>query len=228
MSKRDQIEVPLFPLPNVVLFPGALLPLHIFEDRYREMVSECIESRTPFGVVLLADLIETRSSIRKVGVLAEIRDFERLDDGRMNIVTEGDERFRIVEFTSDGPRWKAAVEFLPDEPDSGVILEALSGELGRIYRDAYAKGLELTGDRPENVQLPSEPRELSFMVAYVLEMSVDEKQRLLESTSTRLRLESLIGHLKRAHERLTERVERKRASAAAEKNGHLGAGSGEK
>ncbi len=228
MSQKDQIEVPLFPLPNVVLFPGALLPLHIFEDRYKEMVAECIQSRTPFGVVLLTEEIETRSSILGVGVLARIRDFERLDDGRMNIVTEGDERFRIVEFTSEGPRWRASVEFLPDEADSEAILEALSGELMTIYREAYAKGLELTGDRPENVQLPGEPRELSFMVSYVLEMAVGEKQRLLESTSTRLRLETLIGHLKRANERLTEQVERKRASATAQQNGHLGACSREK
>jgi Lon protease-like protein len=224
MSQHEQIEVSLFPLPNLVLFPGALLPLHIFEERYKELVAECIEAAAPFGVVMLAEPPESRASIRKVGVLARIRNFERLEDGRMNIVTEGDQRFRIARFTSEGPRWKAAIEVLADEPESAAVLAALASELGKTYLEAYAKGLELTGDRPQDIQLPASPRDLSFMVAYVLDMDAEEKQYLLEMTSTRVRLETLVGYLERANERLTEQVERKKAAEAARNNGHLGDG----
>lgn len=224
MSGAGPIEVSLFPLPNVVLFPGALLPLHIFEQRYRDMVAECVEAATRFGVVLLTEAPESRTSICKVGVLARIREFERLDDGRLNIATEGERRFRISRFTSEGPRWKAEIETLSDEPESDVLLEGLAAELGRTYLEAYAKGLELTGDSPQNIQLPTSPGDLSFMVAYVLDMKAEEKQYLLETTSTRVRLEALIGYLEKANERLTEQVARKKAADVARNNGHLGAG----
>ena len=222
MSHREQIEIPLFPLPNVVLFPGVTLPLHIFEDRYKQMINTCIEDDSPFGVILHTGGDETPSSIQKVGVLARVSDVERLDDGRMNIMTAGEVRFRIARFTATQPAWRAEVQMLDDVPESDAALEPLGKELSDLYLDAYRKGIELTGERPGKIDLPKSEMELSFMVTYVLDMEVEAKQELLESTSTRDRLRRLIEHLKTANERLTAQVRQKRVSDTARGNGDLG------
>ena len=103
MPDSDHIEIPLFPLPDIVLFPSVRLPLHIFEERYKTMIEACIDSSMPFGVVLFTGDTEKASSIEKVGVLARVVRFERLDDGRLNIMTEGGERFRILELKAPDP-----------------------------------------------------------------------------------------------------------------------------
>jgi ATP-dependent Lon protease len=222
MSHPEQIEVPLFPLPNVVLFPGVMLPLHIFEERYKDMINTCIEDDSPFGVILLTGADETPSSIQKVGVLARVSDVERLDDGRMNIMTAGEVRFRIARFTATEPAWRAEVELLDDQPESDSVLAPLSKELSELYMDAYRKGIELTGERAGTVDFPKSAVELSFMVTYVIDMEVEAKQELLESTSTEDRLRGLIDYLKSASERLTEQVRQKRLSDTARGNGDLG------
>src|SRR5215467_5197354 len=91
------IELPLFPL-NVVLFPGADLPLHIFESRYRLMINECYEQEKPFGVVLArSDSVPMREEPYPVGTMAEILALSRTDDGRMNLIARGGQRFHILE-----------------------------------------------------------------------------------------------------------------------------------
>jgi Lon protease-like protein len=222
MSGREQIELPLFPLPNVVLFPGVMLPLHIFEERYKRLVGACIEESAPLGIVLFSGGDETPSSIRRVGVLARVSEVERLDDGRMNIVTQGEVRFRIARFTSPAPEWRAMVALIDDEPQPDEALASLGRTLGALYIEAYSKGVELTDEKPGRVELPVSASELSFMVSYVLDMDVDAKQRLLETTSTQGRLESLIRYLKAANRRLTEQVQLKRTAETARRNGDLG------
>ncbi len=222
MSNAGRIEVPLFPLPNVVLFPGAMLPLHIFEERYKTMIDSCLEDDLPFGVVLFTGDQESVSSIRSVGVLARISEVERMSDGRMNIMTEGEARFRISRFTSRAPAWRAEVDFLDDRPEPDSVLSPLGGELGELYLEAYRKGLELTGQKPGEVELPTSATELSFMVSYVLDMGVAAQQELLETTSVRDRLTTLIEYLKEANRRLAEQVHQKKVNEAVLGNGNLG------
>src|SRR5437773_2087048 len=99
------MEIPLFPLPNLVLFPNIVVPLHIFEERYKLMINTCIDKDEAFGLVLLRSGSERESedTIHRVGVTARIVQAERLDDGRMNILSEGDSRFRIFRFTQQSP-----------------------------------------------------------------------------------------------------------------------------
>jgi Lon protease-like protein len=222
MSHSEKIEIPLFPLPNVVLFPGAMLPLHIFEERYKTMINTCIEEDAPFGMVLFDGGQETTSSIRKVGVLARVAEVERLDDGRMNVITEGEVRFRISQYTSRAPAWRAEVNLVDDRPESDSVLSTLASELGQLYLEAYHTGLELTGEGPGEIELPTSASELSFMVPYVLDMDTDAKQELLETTSVEDRLRTLIDYLKEANERLTAQVRQKRVSETARGNGDLG------
>ena len=222
MPDSDQIEVPLFPLPNLVLFPSVRLPLHIFEERYKTMVNGCVDNEIPFGIVLLTGETETASSISKVGVLAEISQVERLDDGRMNIVTEGVERIRILQLLEPSPFWRGIVEPLDDGDEPETIVEELRVEAVELYVAAYRKGVKLTGARPAELAVPASASELSFLIAYVLDMDRAEKQRLLEMTSVRDRLVALIDYLKRANENLQQQVNQKEIEEKARGNGHLG------
>src|SRR5215469_5768203 len=111
------MEIPLFPLPNLVLFPHIVVPLHIFEERYKLMINGCIEGDEVFGLVLLragAD-DESEETIHRVGVTARIVEVERLDEGRLNILCEGERRFRVYRFTQQTPFWRASVHFFEDE-----------------------------------------------------------------------------------------------------------------
>src|SRR5947207_13433241 len=110
------MEIPLFPLPNVVLFPRVLVPLHIFEERYKLMINTCFEQDDVFGIVLLRSGAETESedTIHRVGVTARILQVERLENGRMDILTEGEDRFRIRRLTAQEPYWKGLVAVFED------------------------------------------------------------------------------------------------------------------
>ena len=222
MAETDQIEIPLFPLANVVFFPSVMLPLYIFEERYKTMINGCIEDDAPFGVVLLSGEEESPSTIQKVGVLARVAQVERLQEGRMNILTEGEARFRVIRFNGHEPFWRASVERLDDLPESDSALESLSREVGELYMEAYRKGLALTGERAGKLELPQSASDLSFMVSYVLDMDMEEKQRLLEMTSIRERLRSLVTCLRHANEHLEKQIHQRKIVETARGNGDLG------
>ena len=186
------------------------------------MIETCIDSESPFGVVLVSGEPERASNIEKVGVLARVVRVERLDDGRLNIVTEGEERFRILELKEPQPFWRAVIETIDDLDESGPALEELQAEVGELYIDAYKKGVELTGERPAELELPDTASELSFMVAYVLDMEFSDKQRLLEMTSAEDRLGALIDNLRSANENLRQQLHQKRTAEKARGNGDLG------
>ena len=102
---KEKTTLSLFPLPEVVLFPGMSLPLHIFEDRYKKLISNCLNSDKQFGVVLLSgDLCA------EIGTTALIIDVEKLEDGQMNIVTEGKSRFKILDIVNEEPYYEAIVQ----------------------------------------------------------------------------------------------------------------------
>jgi Lon protease-like protein len=190
---------PLFPL-GLVLIPHELVPLHIFEERYKLMIGECIEEEREFGIVWLAD-----DGLKEVGCSARIaRVLERFEDGRMNVLVEGSSPFRLLRRIDDLPYPAGDVELLEDSGDEAAD-PASSDAARRRYADLVA---EVTAERPE-------PEELEKLDAYgmaaTLDVALEAKQMLLELRSERGRLERLedlfaealarIRHAERAAER---------------------------
>ncbi len=199
-------ELPLFPL-NVVLFPGMVLPLHIFEPRYRLMIRHCLEQESPFGVVLVQpDGVLGKERPYQVGTLARIMTAERMDDGRFNLLTEGERRFRILEERRDQqPYLMALVQEFVDMPTEPHALEVLQRKAADLFRRYIRVMLAVAGKEQLRLDLPSEAEGLSYLIGYCLDLSDAEKQQLLELTSTTERLELEIAILKR-EERLLRRM----------------------
>ena len=189
-------EIPLFPL-NTVLFPGTPLQLHIFEGRYKRMVSTCLEGHTPFGVVLIRHGREALGPLAepfRIGCTAQIIQSERLDGGRMNITTLGKERFRILKLDSQSqPYLVAQVETYPltgvDGPDLNGPRNELRLRLGRyLARLSAANLLEL--NEPD---LPGNPVLLAYLAAAVLHITPVQKQQLLSIAGARDLLVRLVS-----------------------------------
>jgi ATP-dependent Lon protease len=179
-------ELPLFPLPEVVLFPNRPLPLHIFEYRYRIMMNTVLDSDRRFGVLLWDP--ETRQPA-KVGCCAEIVRFQRLPDDRMNVWTLGQQRFRVLEYTRETPYKVGLVEWIEDTASS-KDLHPLATDVEHLLRDVVQLSSKLTGQDavlPDN--LPSAPTELSYWIAGNLYGVHEEQQHLLELQDTSARLE---------------------------------------
>ena len=193
-------ELPLFPLPEVVLFPQEVLPLHIFESRYRIMLKSVLESDSKFGVVRL----DTKTKkVAEVGCCAQIIKHQTSDDGRSNIVTMGQQRFRVLDITREAPFCTALVSWIDDEPPINQdSLNKLSQSVLGALRDVVSLSGKLTDSEttlPEG--LPEIPRELSFWIAAHLGgPAADEQQKLLEMRDTTIRLErefEMLDHTRR-------------------------------
>ena len=150
------MEIPLFPLPNLVMFPHIVVPLHIFEERYKLMINTCIDRDEVFGLVLLRSGAEeeTEETIHRVGMTARIVQVERLEDGRLNILGEGEDRFRIYRFTQQTPYWKASVDFFEDD-ESHSSLESLYDQVSALYRKVAELGTKLSGTQESEMVLPA-------------------------------------------------------------------------
>jgi ATP-dependent Lon protease len=218
------MEIPLFPLPNLVLFPQVAVPLHIFEERYRLMINRCIDLDEVFGLLLLREDAdqESESTIHRVGVTARVVQVDRLDDGRMNILCAGENRFRIEEFTGRTPYWTGIVEFLEDDPEREDALQAAFDEVSRLYKQAMELTSQLKEAEIPDVDLPDSALGLSYMVSYVLDLSAERKQELLETTSTLVRLNALAVDLENLLSQLQGQVNRKGFAHKAKTNGDLG------
>ena len=183
-------EMPLFPL-NVVLFPHMPLPLHIFEERYKEMVNRCLAESIPFGVVLITEGAAEgpgTAATRAVGCAARISHVERLADGRMNILVVGDRRFRLLD-THEARAYRTGITApLDDAPADAARVVPLADDVQKLLRDFLTRSLAIAGQQADDVDLPDEPEQLSFMAACVLPLDNDEKQVLLEGTDTAARL----------------------------------------
>ena len=207
-------EVPLFPL-KTVLFPGMPLPLHIFEQRYREMIGLCSDENRPFGVVLIKEGQEVGEAATPfdVGTLAKIIGVDRLADGRMNIVTVGTQRFRIRSFSTDKQAYMVGEVDVIEDPKAGPeaspdLVDALSGLVQRyVAMFQAASEQEITP-----LQLPTGPEDLSYLVGAVLRVSNEERQRLLEIESTTTRLERERELLQRENKTLEELLQRQGGS----------------
>lgn len=190
MGSTRPERIPLFPL-NVVLLPGANLPLHIFEPRYRQMVQQCVEDQTEFGM-----LLSLPKGVVRVGCTAEIADVaKRYDDGRMDILTVGRAPFRIVELVNaeafgDDILLEGAVDYLDDR--DRPLHPGIQRELVNLYEVCHTI---VYGDYPKNVQGQA-PQELSYVVASNLPMDLMWKQQVLESRSEADRQERLVTYLR--------------------------------
>jgi Lon protease-like protein len=198
-------EFPLFPL-GLVALPTEQVPLHIFEERYRTMIGECLERECEFGIVWLSD-----DGLKQVGCACVVdRVLERMPDGRMNIVVRGTRPFRVVERVEHLPYPAGTVEWLEDkaeEPDDKTLSAA---------REAYTELVEQATDEP------ADPESLTQMGAYemaaTVDFGLDAKQGLLDLRSENARLR-LVTRLFRAATKRLDFIER--AQARAKSNGKV-------
>lgn len=185
-SKIAVRELPLFPLPEVVLFPTRPLPLHIFEFRYRIMMNTILESDRRFGVLMFD---QSKGAIANVGCCAEIIHYQRLPDDRMKMLTLGQQRFRVLEYVREKPYRVGLVEWIEDQPAS-KDLRPLATDVEQLLRDVVRLSSKLTEQNIELPEdLPSLPIELSYWVASNLYGVAPEQQLLLEMQDTAGRLE---------------------------------------
>jgi len=198
-------DFPLFPLAMVAL-PSEVVPLHIFEERYKTMIGDCLDAESVFGIVWLAD-----DGLRPIGCACEITEvLERAEDGRMNILTRGTRPFRVLERQDALPYPAGEVEFLEDRD------EPVDPDLLQTAHETYASLVEqATDNRPEG-------EELEVMGAYDMAGTVDfgleAKQGLLDLRAENARLR-LVTRLFRAAARRLDFVER--AQARARSNGKV-------
>jgi len=198
-------ELPLFLLPDVVLFPQEVLPLHIFESRYRIMLNSVLESDSRFGVVRWDP---NNKKMSEVGCCAEIIKAHTSEDGRSNIITLGQQRFRILDVIREAPFATAMVSWIEDdEVKDSHELKCLSDSVLKALTDVVS----LTGKlRDAEVVLPDDlpdlPRELSFWIAAHLAGPVaKEQQHLLELNSTLERLQCEYDMLDQTRKQLAAR-----------------------
>ena len=177
-------RIPLFPL-NVVLFPGEQLPLHIFEPRYRRMVRDCLDARSPFGMLLAVD-----DGITRVGCTAEILEvMKRFPDGRMDILTVGRDPFRVVELYTEDALLEGQVDYLEDH-DSQVEPQKQQ-KLIELYETCHTLLFNSLPRSFEEVPL----EELVFAIASTLPIDLMCKQHILELRTERERQEKLLRYL---------------------------------
>jgi Lon protease-like protein len=198
-------DFPLFPL-GLVALPSELIPLHIFEDRYKAMIARCLEEESEFGIVWLAD-----DGLREIGCACEIAEIlERMPDGRINLVARGTRVFRIEERQDELVYPAATVEFLDDGDEEVDPMAAAAAHI------AYADLVEQATDRtPElaEIELMS-----AYAMAATVEFGLDAKQGLLDLRSESARL-NLVARLCRAAIKRLDFIER--AQARARSNGKV-------
>ena len=200
------MKIPLFPL-DVVLFPGAPLPLHIFEERYKEMFAECIASHTPFGVVRAQ-----REGLAVIGCTAEIvRVLYQYPDGRFDVLTQGVERFEIEQLDNTRDYLQAEVDLVPDAGPHASRLER--EECVALHFEA----LELLGAVEPNLSLNlDEP--VSYLLASTMPADLSFQQQLLTLPSDAQRTERLLAYYRNMLPKLRRGVQ---ATRMASGNGHV-------
>ena len=194
----------LFPL-DVVLFPGAPLPLHIFEPRYKEMISECLEQKRPFGMVRAQ-----KDSLAEVGCTAVILNvFKKYEDGRLDIATQGKQRFEIVQLNQERTFLQGEVILFEDDPS-----QVATDDLDAVIK-LHEQLLTILG---QEVQIARDQRPISFQLAHDLPVDLDFKQTLLEMKSEAERVETLLEYYRATIPKVEKTL---RAREKASGNGHV-------
>ena len=213
-------QLPLFPLP-LVLLPNEVLPLHIFEPRYRQMLRDIELRRNLFGVNFFD--VETAASDRpdigSVGCVAEVREASVLPDGRSNIITSGIIRYRLLDYsTDDTPYFTGVLEFFEDDPEDDATIVPLADEVFDLFSRVAKAAFQLGGGRGTFPEIPkAEPEQLSFLVTAAFNLDNEVKYRMLEIKSTEERLTRLRGILVQAVDKMESNAE---TVKAAQTNGH--------
>ncbi|MDE3074391.1 MAG: LON peptidase substrate-binding domain-containing protein [Chloroflexota bacterium] len=182
-------RLPLFPLSQV-LFPGMVLPLHIFEQRYRLMMNRCLSHKSPFGVVLISrgEEVGPGAEFFPVGTTARITRVQRVEDGRLYVASVGVHRFRVKQTFDDEPYLQGEVEIIPERPGDGGTLDSLAAEaFGMLI--AYLERVTGSAELAENLrQKDLSPQHLSYTIGTLLQVERQEKQAILELPTTTERL----------------------------------------
>jgi ATP-dependent Lon protease len=197
--------LPLFPL-DVVLLPGALLPLHIFEPRYRALVRRCEAGSEPFGMIRLAG-----GDLARVGCTARIiRVLQAYPDGRSDILSRGERRFRVAELREHADGYvEGRIEAVDDRP--GTEADSADLELlDRLYREFVELAEEEPAPLSEDEPAGTDAARVSFAMAARAPLGTEERQALLEMLSERGRVEALLGHLARLLPRLRAHEQNRR------------------
>ena len=204
-------ELPIFEL-QVVLLPGELLPLHIFEERYKRMLGHCLENDEPFGIVLR----DEDKGARNIGCTAEVDEvLERADDGRMNIVVSGGTPFRVLDRFETGEFPAGEVELIDVEPELAERDEGAATRARQTFRDLASE----TGAEPPSLEDLGELD--SYALAGRITLPVDTKQLLLETRSEAERMRALgraLGAVKAAVRRQRRIAERASTNGRVELN----------
>ncbi len=214
----DTLRLPIFPLPLVML-PNELLPLHIFEERYRQMLRDIAQEGNRFGITYFepSEQFVERPAGGTVGCVAEVRETEMLADGRSNILALGLVRYHLSSYLDgESPYLVAEVEPFTDEHESG--LGALADEVFLLFERMARAAFRLGGSRGPFPEIQrTDPESLSFLITAAFNFENDKKYRLLEMTSTSERLSEL-------RELLTKTADQMEASAeiqtVSRSNGH--------
>lgn len=199
--------LPLFPLP-LVLFPGAPLPLHIFEPRYRQLLADCMGGDSRFGIVFRPEgTAETELEAGRVGCIAEVDDAQALPDGRSNIIVHGVRRFvlrRIV--STPAPYHVAEVAEYDDLPEDSASLELVAERVRSLFARVGRAARALADDSDPLPPLPDEPDSLSFGIAALIDIEPPRRQEILASRLASDRLERIENLLSGAVDSLEARA----------------------
>lgn len=213
-------HLPIFPLP-LILMPHEILPLHIFEDRYRQMLKDIALEKNMFGINFF-DPQETfveKPELGSIGCVAEIRESQTLDDGRSNILTIGVIRYHLIDYVeADEPYLIGDVEFFEDEEEDEAILNPLADEVFELFTRVAKAAHKLSGNRQDFPDIPQAPPEqLSFLVSSAFNLDQDLKLKMLEIRKTSERLERLQDILQQAVVQVEESAKINKISRT---NGH--------
>ena len=197
MVNREAQKIPLFPL-STVLFPGGTIPLQIFEDRYHSMVQDCLDTDSKFGIVLIKEGQEVGGNAvpHKVGTLARITKIRKLPQNRLYLTAVGETRFNIIELIQDKAYLEGLVEIHDPPPVEDIEEQSL-----KEARTAASRHLEaivsMNGGWVKKVQtpLPTDPDQLSFFLAQLIQGSNKVRQTILEEASIKKRIEIALFHL---------------------------------
>lgn len=176
-------RLPLFPL-HTVLFPGMQMELHIFEERYKQMINKCQQDKSPFGIVLIKDGREAGDPLVKpvmVGCTAQVTDVHVLPDGRMNITIRGQERFQIQQIYRDLPYLSCEVKYFPLNSDEPIYIRKRAKKLRHLIIQ-YLRILEEVGQFQFDADyIPQNPVDIVYISAIILQTDIEKKQTLLET-----------------------------------------------
>jgi Lon protease-like protein len=217
---RGITNLPVFPLP-VVLLPNELLPLHIFEPRYRQMLKDVQLTNQVFGVSYFSaeESVIEKPETGTLGCAAEVRDVQMLEDGRANIVTVGLIRYRLEGYVeTDEPYLIGEISFFEDDAEDASLLQSLADEVFALFMRVAKAAHDLSGERGRMPEIPQvEPQHLSFLITAAFNLQPEVKYEFLEIRSTAERLERLREMLRQTVGRVEESAH---LTKIAKTNGH--------